>query len=263
MNTHTYKKLMWHGRLGNQLWQIASTFGRARRAGGYAYFNPNWEYREFFSVPDALFGVDFVNADFDYSAPDKGYVDYMQRFEEFAEFEDHVRTMMQPSEAGIQGVMSRWGELYDMDNKIALHVRRGDYVKHAKLFPAPTMNYYFGALGRALSELPNESGRVLVFSDDIPWCRKQFSSEFEYIEGVTRPVEVHARKGKPEDQYDLFLMASCDKHIIANSSYSWWGAFTSMKDKSPFYPSVWFGPQIPEYPVWRKMIPEGWREQPC
>ncbi len=263
MLEYTYGRLEHHGRLGNQLWQIASTIGRASKDAKLPIFKPDWEYRRYFKVPDEFFGGLSAGNFADFSLPVDGYTDYMQRFGEFSDMEDCIRSMFQPSDLSVVELKNRWPYLYQSDKpRIALHVRRGDYTKHLDLFPPPTPKYYSEALNVAQSDLGVES-EVLVFSDDIPWCRENFSEDFTFVEGIARPVEVRNRKGQPEDQYDLFLMADCDKHIIANSSYSWWGAFLSEKDKSPFYPSIWFGKSIPEYPVWRKMIPSTWRQIEC
>lgn len=274
MPEYEYSRIGAHGRLGNQLWQMASTIGRAIADGAEPVFDPNWEYRPYFNVPDEYFGrIKHKRSSSDFSNPVNGYTDYMQRYTEFARSADHIHEIFQPSELAIEGIKERWPEFYQTDKpRVSVHVRRGDYLKHSDLFPSPTGEYRRAALNTALMELGVEEGMpeqeakelvdILVFSDDISWCRENFSEHFNFVEGVARPVEVRNRKGAPEDQYDLFLMADCDKHVIANSSYSWWGAFLS-EDESPFYPSVWFGSQIPEYPVWRKMMPDSWRETEC
>jgi hypothetical protein len=71
---------------------------------------------------------------------------------------------------------------------------------------------------------------IVVFSDDIAWCREnlRWAKPVAFVEGNT-------------DYEDLFLMANCEHHIIANSSFSWWGAFLSA-DRNPIYPVRWYGP---------------------
>lgn len=264
----------YNGRLGNQLWQMASTIGRALDDGAQPVFNPGWEYRPYFSVPDEFFGkIQNKKTSTDFSKPQRGYVDYMQRFDEFSAHEDFIREIFQPSDLSKQGISERWPDLYKNydKKKISLHIRRGDYVQHADLFPAPTKKYrtdaiydYLYSSGVDFDTLDEayEQIDILVFSDDIAWCKRNQPDRFTFIEGVSRPVEVRNRKGQPEDQYDLFLMADCDYHVIANSSYSWWGAFLS-GNEIVAYPSVWFGEGIPEYDVWEKMIPSTWKKFEC
>ena len=88
------------------------------------------------------------------------------------------------------------------------------------------MEYY----QRGLEMLPDLD--VIVFSDDAEWCKQQeiFSSDrFSISEGNSTDA-------------DLCLMSMCQYHVIANSSFSWWGAWLSTnKDKTVIAPAQWFG----------------------
>lgn len=107
---------------------------------------------------------------------------------------------------------------------IALHIRRGDYVNLQSYHPMPTMHYY----SEALQRLPNTM--VLVFSDDIEWCRtQQLFQNDRFVFSINNSTAV-----------DLCLMSMCDYHIIANSSFSWWGAWLA-KSKQVVAPVKWFG----------------------
>ena len=90
------------------------------------------------------------------------------------------------------------------------------------------MKYY----EEALKEF-DESRQVVIFSDDTDWCKEQplFESDrFLVCEG-----------GGPYT--DLCMMSKCTDFIIANSTYSWWGAWLcDNKDKVVVYPNLWFGP---------------------
>ena len=113
----------------------------------------------------------------------------------------------------------------------SLHVRRGDYVSdpktsavHGVCSPA----YY----QRAISLLREryEDLRVFVFSDDPAWCRANLS-----LDGATF---VEGNGAAPE--CDIFLMAQCRHHIIANSSFSWWGAWLADQPGTTIAPRPWF-----------------------
>ena len=109
---------------------------------------------------------------------------------------------------------------------ISLHIRRGDYVTNPN-HPTQTMEYY----KEALSNLPNNLP-VAIFSDDPAWCKKQelFAGDrFMIAEGNSTDC-------------DLCLMSLCSHHIIANSSYSWWGAWLA-DSKRVIAPKKWFGGQ--------------------
>ena len=113
-------------------------------------------------------------------------------------------------------------------NTCSLHVRRGDYLGLSNHHPTCNLGYY----NRAIALLPKDT-QYLVFSDDIEWCRDVFiDGNFVFINGNT-------------DYIDLWLMSLCKNNIIANSSFSWWGAWLNKnKNKKVIAPKKWFGKAI-------------------
>jgi hypothetical protein len=106
--------------------------------------------------------------------------------------------------------------------KVAIHVRRTDYVDNRFYVDLMKTDYY----ERAMKEFPN--AQFLVFSDDINWCKQQpIFKDCEFSEGLNR-ID------------DLNRMASCIGHIIANSSYSWWGAYLSPNRGLVIAPKAWY-----------------------
>jgi len=91
------------------------------------------------------------------------------------------------------------------------------------------MDYY----RNAISYMKNKGVNIFyIFSDDIEWCKGHFSyiDEIIYVEG-----NINIK--------DLALMSICKNNIIANSSFSWWGAWLNKNDdKIVIAPSTWFGP---------------------
>jgi hypothetical protein len=248
MNIYSYKNLELNGRLGNQLWQIASTAGIAKSKGGIPAFSPKWEYRKYFNVPDSLF------RQVPHNSIDGGTA-YLQELHYFSNIEDEVKKWYTPSDISKQHIEKFYSQFLNESTKAAVHVRRGDYLKYPKHFPLPSKNYYL----KAIEDIKNKDPEVeiFIFSDDPRWAKKEFP-EHNVIIGHPRPVEVKDRKGEPLDQYDLFCMNLCDYHVISNSTFSWWGAYLA-KSKQVIYPSVWFGPELNTIP-WRLMIPEEWIE---
>lgn len=106
---------------------------------------------------------------------------------------------------------------------ICLHIRRGDYLKDDN-HPTQSLDYY----QKALEKLPNVP--VIVFSDDAKWCHNQeiFESD-RFIISTDNRTDI-----------DLCLMSLCKYHIIANSSFSWWGAWLAKSEKI-IAPKNWFG----------------------
>jgi hypothetical protein len=113
---------------------------------------------------------------------------------------------------------------------ISLHIRRGDYLNLQSSHPTPPLAYY----EEALKNLPNVP--VIIFSDDSDWCFNQelFDSNRFLI----------SQSGQAD--FDMCLMSLCKYHIIANSSFSWWGAWLA-ESQHTIAPKVWFGPSLPDH----------------
>ena len=131
----------------------------------------------------------------------------------------------------------------EVDTPIALHIRRGDYLRNAANHNNLGLDYY----ERCLKKFDNDR-TVIIFSDDPQWCKEQelFSNDrFLVSEGSNSYT-------------DLCLMSLCSDFIIANSSYSWWGAWLSKGvNKVVCAPSVWFGPDNAHLDT-SDMFPESW-----
>lgn len=118
-------------------------------------------------------------------------------------------------------------------NLVSLHVRRGDYVtspKSSALHGLCSLEYYQKAaayLAERLGEIT-----IAVFSDDQPWARAHLN--------LPHPVIFVERHAADESYRDMQLMSQCDHHIIANSSFSWWGAWLNPSpDKLVVAPRNW------------------------
>ncbi|WP_375443415.1 alpha-1,2-fucosyltransferase [uncultured Fibrella sp.] len=117
---------------------------------------------------------------------------------------------------------------------ISVHVRRGDYVTHpefSKSFGFVGLSYYQTALAQLKNQFPNAT--LFFFSDDPDWVRANIATD--------QPHVFVANSGPDADVDDLQLMSMCHHHVIANSSFSWWGAWlNSRPDKVVIAPQRWF-----------------------
>ena len=93
--------------------------------------------------------------------------------------------------------------------EVSIHVRRGDYLELEHQYPNLTKTDYYT---RAIALFPPDT-KFLVFSDDISWCKDYFRGPQFTFSVADNPI------------HDLNNMASCQHNIIANSSFSWWGAY--------------------------------------
>ena len=110
---------------------------------------------------------------------------------------------------------------------VAIHVRRGDYVKIGWCIP---MEYYHKAVDMILEKHPNAT--FYVFSDDLEWVKDNLKMDEKSVVYVA-----HNQKIKPFE--DIWLMSKCNANIIANSTFSWWGAYLNQHpDKLVIAPSA-------------------------
>lgn len=118
-------------------------------------------------------------------------------------------------------------------NAVSLHVRRGDYVTNSKnaFLGVCSLKYYQDAIDHIAKNVQNPV--FYIFSDDITWVKDNLIVQFEknYID-----------HNKGENNYiDMQLMSLCQHHIIANSSFSWWGAWLNPSNKKiAIAPKNWF-----------------------
>ena len=134
---------------------------------------------------------------------------------------------------------------------IALHIRRGDYLGNSIYSGVCTEDYYTKAVDLMLSKMATqENVKIYIFSDD-----SDFSSKF--IAKILIPYKL-VKINKNEDSYkDMYLMSQCKHNIIANSSFSWWGAWlNSNPDKIIIAPQNWFGGSFEGNH--KDIVPESW-----
>lgn len=204
------------GRTGNQLWQIAATINYAlvhRLKYGFPHR----------SINESLWPLQFKNLPRVDGSPkiwtqpdDGGYHEIptyrngvcLKGFFQSYKYINHPDT--------IKLLKKAIGYEYQEPKKgVAIHVRRGDYLIHKDAFPVLPIEYYFLSMRemvetRALDFFTGEE--VHVFSDDIGWCKENFTDSCNFHEVSKNPVD------------DLFELSRYEHQIIANSSYSYWAA---------------------------------------
>jgi hypothetical protein len=122
----------------------------------------------------------------------------------------------------------------ESSTSVSLHVRREDYVtnKHAnKAHGLAPLAFYKAAFEHIKKVRPDKKVHVFVFSTDMPWCKRniKLDSPVTFVEGNAQGSD------------DMRLMKHCQHNILANSSFSWWGAWLNQNpDKLVVAPKMWF-----------------------
>lgn len=119
-------------------------------------------------------------------------------------------------------------------NSIAIHVRRGDYFKppYDKIYAGIcSIEYYNKSIELVKQKFSNP--HFFVFSDDIEWVKDNLKL------GTDQVLFVDWNRGN-DSVYDMFLMSKAKANIIANSTFSFWGAFLNEQNPYVIYPAKWF-----------------------
>ena len=252
------------GQLGKQMFQYSALKGIARHH-GYDYMIPNHSeavddgignmlYTELLKPFDLDVKVGMLQTDqyiqephYEFSeelfnnCPDNAsLVGFFQSEKYFKHIGDELRkdfTFRKPH-------VDDYNEISEvMDNPIAIHIRRGDFIRNYMNHHNLSLDYYEKALNKF-----DSNRQVIIFSDDPQWCVKQdlFESDRFLVSEVGDPYS------------DLLIMSKCSDFIIANSTFSWWGAWLcDNKDKVVICPSIWFGVNNQDKDI-KDLYPEEW-----
>ncbi len=271
-----YNRLGSNGRLGNQMFQYAGMRGIAAHK-NYDWMIPKpdsygdsnyglFDCFEMFSVTEKNFGFVNVqsiqtgcfhfNEEFFNNCPDNiNLHDYFQTEKYFQNISEVIRKDFTFKKEIVEPCLEVIGEL---NNPIFIHVRRGDYLNQPDNHPTCSLSYYKDSL-----ELFDSNSPVLVFSDDLEWCRENFTDD-RFLIPTENPKYNHlsdTNDGRVKSfipYYDLCMMSMCSGGIIANSSLSWWGAWLiENPTQSIVAPTPWFGKNYSHF-IMDDLIPDRW-----
>ena len=184
---------------------------------------------------------------------------FFQSYKYFEKYLDQILKMIQFSEMR-EKVLSEYSHFFAKDKtNVSMHFRLGDYKYLQEFHPILNVVYYIDSLTQLLNKIHDDKPlQVLYFyeKNDHSIVHK------EYIEVLTArfpdivflPIDVDIIDWK-----QMLLMTLCDHNIIANSTFSWWGAYLNpCINKCVMYPSVWFGNYL-QYHIVGDLFPEvGW-----
>lgn len=238
-------KLM--GRLGNQMFQIAACIGYAKK------WNVDWcipqkpEHKQdpvcFTHFP----ACSLVSKHKIIQKPDRYNMYDELHYADDVCLEGHFKSEKYFAHCK-EDILQAFNIPYSLRRGIvSIHIRRGDYVNLAGRFPPVSIGYITNAIEYFFA---HGYRSFLVFSDDIAWCRNNLPAKFPkcgfIFSADQSPLE------------DLQLMSCCEHNIIANSTYSWWGAWLNQNpEKRVVAPGKWFGPEYPNHDI-RDLVPGTW-----
>lgn len=175
------------------------------------------------------------------------YLDgYFQAHQYAASIEEQLRSELALQDAPAGKNIETLQQIRSCKVPVSLHVRRGDYTKIYGGRDALPIAYYQNAIQAMRQHVADPT--FFVFSDDIAFCRENLPQGPRYV--------FVDHNSQTEAQEDLRLMSACHHHIMANSSFSWWGAWLNpSSDKIVLVPNRWLDPAVPH----PDLLPPSWR----
>lgn len=143
-------------------------------------------------------------------------------------------------------INAKYIEQIESCESIGIHVRRGDYLKHPAFRGTCGIDYYQRAIEKILSM--KKKVTFFIFSNDLNWCKKHIQPLVQ-----NNDIIYVTENTGPNSCWDMFLMTHCKHLIIANSSFSWWGAFLNNRGGNIIAPKIWMNREA-KFEIW----PKGW-----
>lgn len=182
---------------------------------------------------------------------------YFQSEKYFKDVEDEVRAAFTFSNRIWEGLDNRVKQ--KMENylrqiqgceSVSVHVRRGDYLEKEEIYGnICTEEYYKSAIEYMQRELTESY--FYLFSNEPEWVKEWINEKY----GASNRFVIIEGAGEEAGYLDLFLMSQCKNHIIANSSFSWWGAWlNNSQEKKVIAPAKWANNQEFTDIYWNEMI---------
>lgn len=247
----SFNKLGNYGNLGNQLFQYCALRGIAIKNNAEICFPHKQEFGkiqpEVFTCLDNCFNINmkyergyknysilnettynFDNKFFNIQPKNNVNIEgYFQTEKYFKHIENELKNELIFNKDVVVHFNKKYKNLFDFNNfeYISVHIRRTDFIKFKNIHYNCPLSYY----QNAIDILKKDNKKIILFSDDLEWCLQQKIFQDSHVIPFD---EIHT-------YISLYAMTLCNYHIIANSSFSWWGSWLS-KSKKTIAPALWF-----------------------
>lgn len=156
---------------------------------------------------------------------------YFQSYKYFKENEDSIIRLLK---------IRKTQALFKESNDVSLHFRIGDYKQLQEHHPLLTNEYYQKALKQLIHDTNKDNWNIIYFFEekDINEVNEQIELLKKTYTNITfEPIDTTL-----DDWTQMIKMSVCKHNIIANSTFSWWGAYLNPRNPNVYYPKQWFGP---------------------
>lgn len=146
---------------------------------------------------------------------------------------------------GIENLQKQTAIKYPMysKNSISMHFRIGDYKNIQDCHPLLSNQYYINSINHLIQKTKNDAFNIIVFFEKTD--EKQINIKIKILKKKFKNINFTKINYDIPDWEQLLIMSNCEHNIIANSSFSWWGAYLNPnKNKIVTYPNIWFGKKL-------------------
>ena len=183
---------------------------------------------------------------------------YFQSYKYFQENYDIICRILNIAEKRldiIEEVVKTHHSVSFLEKSISMHFRLGDYKNKQDYHPIMSHEYYKKSLQYIVDKL-DYTPTVLYFCEDEDL--ETVNQTIQLLKNEFPVIEFERATNTLDDWQQMLLMSCCNHNIIANSSFSWWGAYFNVNPaKIVCYPSVWFGPKMSDVDV-SDLFPDEW-----
>jgi len=249
------------GRLGNQLFEISTTIGLAKKDNLEYYFN-SWKPNKYFK--NKIPTYKFFDYNFRiYNEPCFHYKEinllnkkenwdlrgYYQSYKYFDDYKDDIINQFELEDDYTFYIENEYPFLIDGTHTCSINVRRGDFLDFKDYHHIVPISYYKEAIEHLYGG-NTEGIKFIVVSDDIKWCKenlpKGLGLELTFIENEV-------------DVTQLKILSYCNDNIMAASSFSWWGSYLNRNENHRVIgPKKWFGPLYENIHDTKDLMPDKW-----
>jgi hypothetical protein len=185
---------------------------------------------------------------------------YFQSYKYFEEDKELIFKMINLKESQSQ-IKEKVKTISSYENVVSLHFRVGDYAHQPQNHPLMPIEYYEKALEQLIDDTNGKQDWIILYfceENDLVYVNEKIHSlkknmKFKKLTFMKVP-------GQLDDWEQILLMSLCQHHIIANSTFSWWGAYFSRGGGIVYYPNKWFGPALGEKKMEDLFLEEGWKK---
>ena len=229
------------GRLGNNMFQIATTISTAKQLDTDFVLPTNTSVGHVGTpiVNLDIFNYNFnrenINCQFEYRETTFEHKDinvndntklygFFQSYKYFDLIKDDIQNLyFSPS----QSILKELKKYKVSENSLGISVRRGDYLMLQDNHCVLDVSYYQNVLD---TYFQNNIDQIFIFSDEIDWCKTTFGENVIYVQDTIG--------------VQLFLMTRMKNLILSNSTFAWWGAYLNTNNGLIIAPTPWFGPNL-------------------